>query len=635
MNLTAEQIAEIRRLFPAKFTDTILAAITDELRSRLLGVGTVLDPCAGVGGIHTLTDNLPDLYTVGVDIEEEFAACHPRTAHGDSTTLGVPGSTARNRVEKILDGRRLNAVVTSFAYGNRLCLAAGTMVITWEGPTPIEDIQPGTLVLTHRGRWRRVEWAGSTGTKPVVKVEGQGAGSLVCTADHRVWSARKHETRGIEAIDWRPAADLAPDDTRSAIRFSYWSTPSAIEACELPPCPRGADAWWFIGFWLGNGSVGKNSTTGLPSTVTVSKDTRHVERVGPALDALGAKRMPNVGRTAIWHLYDAEFAVWLRATFGRSSYTKTLPGWTLGLDHSERAALLDGWLDADGVERKDRPTSLGVSVSAALVRGMQVLASSLGRSCGYATSDAYTGTIMGADCDFAESHRLDVHRSISRKAHLADGSIWYAVRSVTPAGEAEVFDLVVEDDRSFIANGIAVHNSDSYLGSDNEKCRGKGRYGCDGGWATNSDGSRVQATIGGRGHGEQTFDQRCENCGGTGKARSKRQGYVFAKGDRLTPGSGAAVAFGRRYKMIHQRIMDGCARFADEHRDHTQPFWWVINVSSFIKDDAYVGVMEWWVGEVARHATVVELRPVDTPRHGMGANADKRVPAEHIIIARS
>jgi hypothetical protein len=435
VKLTAEQIAEIRRLFPAKFTDSILDTIEAEIRARMLGVGVVWDPCVGVGGVHALADRMPGLVTLGMDIEEEFAACHERSVWGDSTAVGVPGSTARRRAEKLLDGRKLNAVVTSFAYGNRLCLAAGSLVTTWEGPTPIEDVQPGTLVLTHRGRWRRVTWAGSKGVKPVVKVDGVGAGPLTCTPDHRVWShvSAFDVDRSDHGEDWRRADELVG---------THWATP---------------------------------------------------------------------------------------------------------------------------------------------LRGVQ--------------------------------------------------HYWGAVRSVTAAGEVEVFDLEVEDDHSFVANGIAVHNSDGYLGSDNEKCRKcLGR-----GWVPTKEWAKANPDVDVDEHPPTLTEDRveCSNCEGSGKAKSKRQGYVFAKGSKLTTGSGAAVAFGPKYMSIHQRIMDGTARFADEHRDHSQPFWWFINVSSFIRDDDYVGVMEWWVGEIARRATIVDLRPVDTPRHGMGANADKRVPAEHLIIAKS
>lgn len=111
VDLSPEQLDHIRRRFPAKYSEPILDQIALELRSRLICAGTILDPYGGVGGIHALRDTLPDLDTVAVEIEPEFAACHPDTLCGDSRLLGqVLGDRAGT----------ITAVVTSPDYGNRL-----------------------------------------------------------------------------------------------------------------------------------------------------------------------------------------------------------------------------------------------------------------------------------------------------------------------------------------------------------------------------------------------------------------------------------------------------------------------------------------------------------------------------------
>lgn len=109
--MTAKTPDEIRRQFPAKFSEPILAQIALELRSRLIQSGTILDVYAGVGGVHALRDALPGVDTLGVEIEPEFAACHPDTLCGDSRLLrDVLGDRAGT----------VTAVVTSPDYGNRL-----------------------------------------------------------------------------------------------------------------------------------------------------------------------------------------------------------------------------------------------------------------------------------------------------------------------------------------------------------------------------------------------------------------------------------------------------------------------------------------------------------------------------------
>lgn len=87
---------------PAKFTGTVLDAIRLELDRW--PVCTVLDPFAGVGGIHWLGDY--GYQTFGVELENEWADAHPRTVQGNALTIGTWTPSP-------------DAIVTSPCYGNR------------------------------------------------------------------------------------------------------------------------------------------------------------------------------------------------------------------------------------------------------------------------------------------------------------------------------------------------------------------------------------------------------------------------------------------------------------------------------------------------------------------------------------
>lgn len=101
--------ATARPEHPAKYS----APIMTELRAALahwaptspLFPVTVLDPFAGLGGIHQLVPFGYD--TTGVEIEADWARCHPRTICGDSTALAFA------------DGS-FDVVATSPCYGNRM-----------------------------------------------------------------------------------------------------------------------------------------------------------------------------------------------------------------------------------------------------------------------------------------------------------------------------------------------------------------------------------------------------------------------------------------------------------------------------------------------------------------------------------
>jgi SAM-dependent methyltransferase len=67
----------------------------------------ILDPMAGVGGVHELMDLGDSFDTLGIEIEQEWADAHPRTLQGDATNL-----------ERIPDGV-FDAIFVSPVYGNR------------------------------------------------------------------------------------------------------------------------------------------------------------------------------------------------------------------------------------------------------------------------------------------------------------------------------------------------------------------------------------------------------------------------------------------------------------------------------------------------------------------------------------
>jgi hypothetical protein len=87
-----------RLLHPAKFSREVL----DVIRTMLPpDPGRVVDPFAGVGGVHTLR-----LYSTGVEIEAEWARAHPRNICASALALPFRNAT-------------FDTAITSPTYGNR------------------------------------------------------------------------------------------------------------------------------------------------------------------------------------------------------------------------------------------------------------------------------------------------------------------------------------------------------------------------------------------------------------------------------------------------------------------------------------------------------------------------------------
>lgn len=86
---------------PAKFSDPILVVV----ESLLPAAGRLLDPFAGTGKVHRLAT--PTLWTVGVELEPEWATMHPQTVVGNALRLPFADGT-------------FDVIVTSPTYGNRM-----------------------------------------------------------------------------------------------------------------------------------------------------------------------------------------------------------------------------------------------------------------------------------------------------------------------------------------------------------------------------------------------------------------------------------------------------------------------------------------------------------------------------------
>lgn len=174
---------------------------------------------------------------------------------------------------------------------------------------------------------------------------------------------------------------------------------------------------------------------------------------------------------SIWkyHAANVDFCRWLYRNFSKGAANKTLPGWVLGMDRSYKESMLRGYLDADGCHTLPEGHERYTTVSRSLACGFRVLATTLG----WATST--TPDIFGVGDDtgvgMADGRVVNVHRqfgvSLTRSNRYSvdeDGLRWQKMRGATVEGSEEttVYDITVDEDHSFVADGYVVHNCKSF-----------------------------------------------------------------------------------------------------------------------------------------------------------------------------
>lgn len=332
-----------------------------------------------------------------------------------------------------------------------ICIARGSLVFTRAGFKAIETVAVGDEVLTHKGRWRPVTATRCNGVRPVIRVDAHGVPGLRCTPDHKLWTRRATTTHP-RAAAMRAEATWVEARETLASYVNLRVPPVEVSALS-------AQDWWIVGRCLGDGHMTKR---GAPF-ISFDGDERE-SLLGHMGDRAGAI---NKTTTAFQvyvkgsggkggHHNDPLHAMIRRCGTGAS--VKQLPMEALTLDAALAEALLDGYLSADGhLDQLGRWHAS--SVSRALALGMAMVAQRA-RNCVasvFAGRKAGTCVIQGRKVNTMDEWKVMISPR-NGSGFIAEDGAWKKVRSVALDGVAEVWDLQVEEDESFIVEGCVVHN---------------------------------------------------------------------------------------------------------------------------------------------------------------------------------
>lgn len=415
--------------------------------------------------------------------------------------------------------------------GDRLmsCFPAGVPVTTSRGLVPIEEIREGDLVLTHKGRFRKV-----TGleTRPysgdLVEVKPSGMAAVPMTVEHPVWAAtskflRDGTNRLIPASwDWLDAKDLKAGrklDGMFVLAPGAKSWPAAAATrIDLAPFAQEQvrkQAWgarWHVHAdtlqWGTSPAIRRfidvDESVALLLGLFLAEGTAHHHQASFAfherekhLAAFVIEHCTNLfGATCTIDTRRNSHGISVRVNsvlacrffrqLGKQEH-KGLPwawmGWPLPL----RLAVVRGWLMGDGhlrTSKSGQRTLSAVSIAPSIIRQVQLTLT----EAGIATAVApfrQSGRFQGKVCNnkpaqrmtfsWADSARLLKTRLPVECAHWSELPIarertnsravpvenGMAVRLASieriPYNGA-VFNLHVEEDESYVAGGIAVHN---------------------------------------------------------------------------------------------------------------------------------------------------------------------------------
>ena len=380
--------------------------------------------------------------------------------------------------------------------GSCPCFPAGTLVLTRRGLIPIEAVSVGDEVLTHEARWRAVTATGDEVADTVV-VKGQGHFGLQCTPDHPFLTGDDEWTSAADLKGKRwatvaevPSGTVPPvaggkrgyfydkavsgfrvkgDKDGRPVYIGLFKTEQEAEAARREAVMagkidvRGADAVdptspafaRFLGYWVGDGWVSRDDVfiCGARGDADLLTSIAADARIPVNVSITPTSARARVGSKAL--------SQWLREHFGEGADKKRLPAWLHSASAEYREAFLSGYWLADGHDetpKKGAHVRRFTTVSRALAIGVRILLNQSGKSASITIHQPNRqASIAGRHVSERPFYRVTAYEA-ARSFRFGGVHGWGFVRSVEPGLRCRVYNLAVDGDESYTADGIVVHN---------------------------------------------------------------------------------------------------------------------------------------------------------------------------------
>lgn len=347
-------------------------------------------------------------------------------------------------------------------------------VITKNGCKTLKEVVVGDEILTHMGRFRKVSAVYVQGELPTLTIHTYNGRELTLAFDHPVLT-----TRG-----WVQAKDLTTDDLVCVVHQE--------ESCHGGVSKEEAR---LIGYLVGDGC------TSYPSSVKfTNQNEENIKDFMGCAEKLGFYvRKIKKYKNAYDVLIKPDKNPWYESKrgenplhallrkhdlFGENSYTKKVSNAILSSSNEVIANFLGAYWSCDGCTKKRTDTNritykaFCSTVSIELAKGVQSCLNRLGIDCYLRTKKTNLASkkqpggiyvsyeVVAKDQDnVAKFKNLPICREkldcIEKANRQSFDSIWFAdkVESIEETGLKKCRCLTVDEDHSFTANDIAVHNS--------------------------------------------------------------------------------------------------------------------------------------------------------------------------------
>lgn len=380
------------------------------------------------------------------------------------------GDVSKIDWEKFKSGNKLEINLLTYSFP---CFSEGTLILTDKGYKPIEKIQENDMVLTHTNSFRRVlkpmnrDYNGT-----MVDIKAMSCGKITLTANHPLYVRRLYRkghnaTRCFDLPEWVKAKDV---DRKCYLGY-------AINQKSEYPIWKGSidnrfnndhrinrlselfqqDAFWYLmGRYVGDGWKRSNG-----SGIVIAFSNRNKQSLINTAGKLGFNySIVSEGSVQKMHIAIKELYEFVER-YGYYAHGKKIDAETLNLPTDKLMQFVNGYCESDGC-RIGKYFKI-TTVSRELCYGIgQCIAKAFHRPFSvYFTKRSPQCVIGGRIVNQRDSYSIVWKASTDKQdqAFYEDGYIWFPITSIrTYNAECKVFNMSVETDESYTANGVIAHN---------------------------------------------------------------------------------------------------------------------------------------------------------------------------------
>lgn len=338
------------------------------------------------------------------------------------------------------------------------CFEGNNLVRTTNGLKKIKDVTAGDYVLTHTGSIQKVTNCGCTGHKKVMRLKAMGVDEIIATSNHPFYvrhmtrhyptyivdgKRKRGRTREFSMPEWKNLSDITKSD--------YIGIPvnNGFKSVDVSD-----EMLWLMGRYVADGYRRKDQCT-VSFCIGKSKYDAFIEHIDLC------KGYVDTGRTAMKYCITRKDLYDLCGECGDGAINKHFPAWAFCLNDRQLEVLFDGYMSGDGGIKKNGihtattiSRQLAYDIEYAVIRLYKV-------PCRlYYTKREPTCVIEGRVVNQHDTYTVnfDVITHKQDKAFYEDGYVWLPIHGIEEYGDADVYNLTVENDNSYTVQNVAVHN---------------------------------------------------------------------------------------------------------------------------------------------------------------------------------